>query len=73
MREPTDMATLARSIKDWGAELGFQQVGIAGIGLSDDLAHLRDCPYKKCDAISGVINYAPTNPFSILHFQFSIK
>ena len=42
MREPADMTALARSIRGWGAELGFDQVGIAGVELSDDLAHLRD-------------------------------
>lgn len=42
MREPADMNALARSIRDWGAELGFQQVGIAGIDLSRDMEHLRD-------------------------------
>jgi len=42
MRDPADMPALARSIKDWGAELGFQQVGIAGIALEKDAEHLRD-------------------------------
>ena len=38
----TDFAALAARITDWGRELGFQQVGIAGIELGDDEAHLRD-------------------------------
>ncbi|ODS64780.1 MAG: tRNA epoxyqueuosine(34) reductase QueG [Arenimonas sp. SCN 70-307] len=42
MHAPADMPALARSIKDWGAELGFQQVGIAGIDLDKDAEHLRD-------------------------------
>ena len=42
MRDPADMTALARSIKDWGAALGFQQVGIAGIHLARDGEHLRD-------------------------------
>ena len=42
MHAPADMPALARSIKDWGAELGFQQVGIAGIDLEKDAEHLRD-------------------------------
>ncbi len=29
-------ATLAQSIKEWGRELGFQKVGIAGVDLADD-------------------------------------
>lgn len=35
-----DLATLAQSLKDWGRELGFQQVGIAGIELGEHEAHL---------------------------------
>ncbi|HEX5756642.1 MAG TPA: tRNA epoxyqueuosine(34) reductase QueG [Arenimonas sp.] len=37
-----DFAALADEIKDWGRELGFQQVGIAGLELDEDAAHLRD-------------------------------
>ncbi|SEQ00414.1 epoxyqueuosine reductase [Azotobacter beijerinckii] len=36
-----DPARLAQSIKDWGHELGFQQVGIAGIDLHEHEAHLQ--------------------------------
>ncbi|HEX5960768.1 MAG TPA: tRNA epoxyqueuosine(34) reductase QueG [Rhodanobacteraceae bacterium] len=35
-----DFAALARSIKAWGAELGFSKVGIAGVELDEDEAHL---------------------------------
>ena len=35
-----DHAALAAHIKRWGAELGFQQIGIAAIDLSRDEAHL---------------------------------
>jgi len=42
MRDPADMTALARDIRAWGAELGFQQVGIAGVALGEDAAHLRD-------------------------------
>ncbi|MBW8313097.1 MAG: tRNA epoxyqueuosine(34) reductase QueG [Rhizobium sp.] len=42
MRDPSDMTALARAIRAWGAELGFQQVGIAGVELGEDEAHLRD-------------------------------
>lgn len=42
MHDPADPAALARAIKAWGAELGFQQVGIAAIDLDADAAHLRD-------------------------------
>ena len=36
-----DLAALAQSIKNWGRELGFQQVGIAGLDLSEHEAHLQ--------------------------------
>ncbi|MCY1283853.1 Epoxyqueuosine reductase [compost metagenome] len=36
-----DLAALAQSIKDWGRELGFQQVGIAGLDLATHEAHLQ--------------------------------
>ena len=42
MHDPADMFALAQDIKAWGAELGFQQVGIAGISLDQDAGHLRD-------------------------------
>ncbi len=36
-----NLTTLAQSIKDWGRELGFQQVGIAGLELGEHEAHLQ--------------------------------
>ena len=36
-----DLAQLAASIKTWGRELGFQQVGIAGVELDEHEAHLQ--------------------------------
>ncbi|HET6603208.1 MAG TPA: tRNA epoxyqueuosine(34) reductase QueG [Xanthomonadaceae bacterium] len=36
-----ELASLADSVKSWGRELGFQAVGIAGIGLDADAARLR--------------------------------
>ncbi|SEL43427.1 epoxyqueuosine reductase [Atopomonas hussainii] len=36
-----DFHALAQQIKDWGRELGFQQVGIAGIELGEHEAHLQ--------------------------------
>ncbi|GGA72369.1 epoxyqueuosine reductase [Arenimonas soli] len=42
MHDPADMFALAQDIKAWGAELGFQQVGIAGVTLDQDAEHLRD-------------------------------
>lgn len=36
-----DLANLAQSIKNWGRELGFQQVGIANIDLQEHEAHLQ--------------------------------
>ena len=35
-----DLPALSQSIKDWGRELGFQQVGIAGLDLASHEAHL---------------------------------
>ncbi|MCQ4347586.1 tRNA epoxyqueuosine(34) reductase QueG [Pseudomonas stutzeri] len=35
-----DPAALAEAIKSWGRELGFQQVGIAGVALDEHEAHL---------------------------------
>jgi epoxyqueuosine reductase len=37
-----DFAALAADIKLWSRELGFQQLGVAGVELGDDEAHLRD-------------------------------
>jgi epoxyqueuosine reductase len=37
-----DWSALAESIAQWGRELGFQQVGIAGVDLSADEARLLD-------------------------------
>jgi len=34
MSEPLDLNQLAQKIKQWGAELGFQQVGITDTDLS---------------------------------------
>ena len=36
-----DLESLARSIKDWGRDLGFRKVGIAGVDLPADEARLR--------------------------------
>lgn len=38
---PPDLAQLAQSIKDWGRELGFQQVGITDVNLGEHEAHLQ--------------------------------
>ncbi len=35
-----DLPALSQAIKDWGRELGFQQVGIAGLDLASHEAHL---------------------------------
>ena len=37
-----DHAALAEQIRNWGQELGFQQLGIAGVELGQDEAHLLD-------------------------------
>jgi epoxyqueuosine reductase len=39
---PHDPAALAAQIKHWGEELGFQQVGIAGVALAADEGHLQE-------------------------------
>ncbi|SEC36626.1 tRNA epoxyqueuosine(34) reductase QueG [Pseudomonas anguilliseptica] len=36
-----DLIALAQSIKDWGRELGFQQVGIVDVQLGEHEAHLQ--------------------------------
>ena len=36
-----DLPSLAQSIKDWGRELGFQQIGISGLELGEHEAHLQ--------------------------------
>jgi epoxyqueuosine reductase len=42
MSAPTiDLPALALSIKQWGRELGFQQVGIAGLDLGEHERHLQ--------------------------------
>jgi len=40
MTAPVDLDDLARRIKRWGVELGFQQIGIAGLDLEADEQHL---------------------------------
>ena len=40
MSQLTDFAALSRSIKAWGQELGFQQLGISGVELPEDERHL---------------------------------
>jgi epoxyqueuosine reductase len=37
-----NLPALADQIKEWGRELGFQQVGITGVELTEDEAQLRD-------------------------------
>ncbi|MES2821372.1 MAG: tRNA epoxyqueuosine(34) reductase QueG [Pseudomonadota bacterium] len=37
---PLDLVALTQSIKAWGRELGFQQVGIAGLDLGEHEQHL---------------------------------
>jgi len=37
-----DLAALAAQVKDWGRELGFQKIGIAGIALPEDERRLLD-------------------------------
>jgi len=37
-----DFTQLTRQIKQWGEELGFQQIGITGVDLTDAARHLQD-------------------------------
>jgi epoxyqueuosine reductase len=37
-----DMAQLTTQIKQWGLELGFQQVGISGVDLGEHPQHLQN-------------------------------
>jgi len=39
---PVDGSALVADIRRWGLELGFQQVGISGVDLAEDEAHLLD-------------------------------
>src|SRR5262245_49017539 len=41
------LTRLAQDIKRWGVELGFQQIGIAGIDLKEDEEHLLKWLRKK--------------------------
>lgn len=42
MHKNSDYLSLAQAIKRWGQELGFQQIGISDIDLSDHERHLLD-------------------------------
>ncbi len=42
LQPPTDLVYLARQIKDWASELGFQQAGITGVDLADDDKRLQN-------------------------------
>ncbi|MDD5033292.1 MAG: tRNA epoxyqueuosine(34) reductase QueG [Methylococcaceae bacterium] len=41
-KPPIDAIELAENIKRWGKQLGFQQIGVAGIDLAEAEAHLLD-------------------------------
>ncbi|HTV97818.1 MAG TPA: tRNA epoxyqueuosine(34) reductase QueG [Steroidobacteraceae bacterium] len=41
-RPACDPAALLAAIRRWGAELGFAQLGVAGIDLAEDESHFRD-------------------------------
>ena len=51
-----DLNSLALSIKDWGRELGFQQVGITDVELGEHEAHLQ----RWLDAVSYTHLTLPT-------------
>ena len=36
MSDTPDFAALTAQIKDWGRELGFQQLGVSGVELPED-------------------------------------
>ncbi|MES2603580.1 MAG: tRNA epoxyqueuosine(34) reductase QueG, partial [Pseudomonadota bacterium] len=37
-----DFTTLTQQVKTWGRELGFQQVGITDVDVSEHAGHLRE-------------------------------
>ena len=49
-----DMAQLTTQIKQWGLELGFQQVGISGVDLGEHPQHLQNWLDK---GFHGDLNY----------------
>ena len=40
LETPTDYARLGAQIRQWGKELGFQEIGVTGTELAEDEAHL---------------------------------
>ena len=62
---PPDLAQLAQSIKDWGRELGFQQVGITDVDLGEHEAHLQrwlDAGYRVGSAsLVGISHLGPVS------------
>ncbi len=53
LRSEPDYAGLARQIRSWGRELGFQQVGIAGVELADAERHLLKWLGRGCHGEMG--------------------
>jgi epoxyqueuosine reductase len=56
--DPPRSAALAADIKRWGAELGFDRVGVASIDLSADEAHFRDW---LAQGFNGDMDYWPAD------------
>lgn len=54
--QPVDYNSLARSIKKWGRELGFEQLGITDVELCEDEAHLLNWLSKGCHGEMGYMS-----------------
>lgn len=54
MNTTPDLDQLARQIRDWGRELGFQQVGIAGVDVGPHEQHLHNW---LADGFHGEMDY----------------
>ena len=50
----SQLAELAAAIKQWGRELGFQRLGVAGVDLGEHEAHLLDW---LADRFHGEMDY----------------
>lgn len=65
MSEPLDLNQLAQKIKQWGLELGFQQVGITDTDLSESEPKLQawlDKQYHGEMGLDGTSRYAARSP-----------
>ena len=67
MSEPLDLNQLAQNIKQWGLELGFQQVGITDTDLSESEPKLQAWLDKQYHGeMDGASRYAARSPSRII-------